>query len=1340
MTSGSDLPGSVFAGIRARMLLLVLVILVPVIALYIQYATVTREIGEQREINELQTMSREMAAATGRISDATAVLIESIARLPEIRQLDPDACRKTMSNLLERLPRYANITVSGPNGDIVCDGQPGTGKKASVADRGYFKDALDSHSAVVGNPTTGLLNGEAILPVAFAMREADGRVRFVVSSLIRLGWIANDEARTKTRTGVALFFLDAEGRILAGFPSEQDRVGKGLAVVSPLLHGQESALVTGGLGFDQRPRRYALDPVKLGDYRFWVAATLSEDELFGALERAFSRNMLALALLTALALLLAWFLAGRLVRQPLVQLIGVSQRLRAGDFSARVGGPRMSGEIGVLMAEYDLTAADLEMREQERGRRELEIKGLNRVLRMVGNCNQVLVHARDEPQLLESFCRHIAQDGAYLLVWVGMLRPTTRLGIDILAHFGDDQGYLNIIQLSWGDGAQGQEPASRAVRDAKPLIERYLPNEGNPGFWHAESVKRGFHSSIALPLLSHGETIGVLSVYAADPQAFSEAEKHLFEELAADLAYGIAALNSQAAREKAEAELREYQQLLEQRVAERTAQISVTNDELQREITDHQIAEEALRKAAAYDQTQRKALALFNSVRERNEILQGVFELLATEQAFPVAAYYGYDEWRGVFSVQASWSLPAGTAREVHVGEGLIGQVAQTGQALLLDGITEKSSLAIDTGLYSLVPEAVLMVPVVFQQQRFGVLVLASSRQLGLRDRDFVDQLASQLGVALHNLSQHENLQLLASQLRTRGEEITRQNLQLEQASRMKSEFLANMSHELRTPLNAIIGFSEILKENLVGQLTPQQQGLTQDIYSSGEHLLSLINDILDLSKVEAGYMTLDMEGLSIAALCTNSLSIVKERALTHRVQLEGKFDPDLPEIVADPRKVKQIVYNLLSNAIKFTAEGGKVSLDLRRAFQPVAPAAGTYFGAAIPAADYLEIVVSDTGIGINAKDMPSLFEPFVQLDSALSKQYEGTGLGLAMVRRLVELHGGALAVQSTLGEGSRFSVWLPYRRVADMPIADALAAGAVPVLSGVADDSVAAFSSNSRSLPQAGVREKRRCRVLIVEDDDQAAQALRLQLEAAGIQVMRAITGEQALETALTDPPDAITLDIMLPGMDGWDVLARLKGAPQLAHIPVLIVSILADTGKGVSLGATQVLQKPVSRQDLAEAFARIGIQTGPRKTARILVVDDDPKAVRIICTHLEQDGFSVECAYSGYEGIAAARIGRPDAVILDLVMPELSGFEVVEALKADTATVNIPIIVMTSKMLTLADRAVLNGHIATIIEKSAFRPEMLTNEIHRLLQMTIPKEHLTQPAGVATVSSERE
>jgi len=539
---------------------------------------------------------------------------------------------------------------------------------------------------------------------------------------------------------------------------------------------------------------------------------------------------------------------------------------------------------------------------------------------------------------------------------------------------------------------------------------------------------------------------------------------------------------------------------------------------------------------------------------------------------------------------------------------------------------------------------------------------------------------------------------------------LQQKNLELEGASRMKSEFLANMSHELRTPLNAIIGFSEVLKDGLMGELTDQQRGFIGDIFSSGKHLLSLINDILDLSKVEAGKMTLDLEPVEVSSLFANSLSIIREKAAGRRVRLSLEAAQDLGSIEVDARKVKQIVYNLLSNAVKFTVEGGHVTLRARRvSAAEVGRLSGPWTGRSFPLAadskfaEFLEIAVTDSGIGIAPEGLERLFKPFSQIDSGLARRFEGTGLGLAMVKLLAELHGGVVCVESAVGEGSRFTVWLPLRAASASSVAPSVA----PPPPAEVESAVMRVAT-SAGPPTA----------LVVEDDPKSADLIRVQLEAEGFKVLVAGSAEAALALAVEQPLSLITLDIMLPDMDGWEFLSRIKQVSALASIPVVIISIVADHNKGFALGASAIMQKPISRQELYESLVGLGLFPLARgQSLKVLVVDDDPKAVELIAVRVLGLASSVLRAYGGQQAIEAARRELPDLIVLDLMMPEVNGFDVVEALTQRPETAHIPILVVTAKHITVEDRAKLSGSVMSIMEKGALDPERFTTEVRRAM-----------------------
>ncbi|HET7769346.1 MAG TPA: response regulator, partial [Chloroflexota bacterium] len=451
-----------------------------------------------------------------------------------------------------------------------------------------------------------------------------------------------------------------------------------------------------------------------------------------------------------------------------------------------------------------------------------------------------------------------------------------------------------------------------------------------------------------------------------------------------------------------------------------------------------------------------------------------------------------------------------------------------------------------------------------------------------------------------------------------------------------------------------------------------------------GSHLLQLINDILDLSKVEAGKMDLRPELLDAAAVIQRVIATVQPLAEKKGILIAA--DASTPVLVeADEGKLKQILYNLVSNAIKFTQEGGAVVVTVGRRGEAV------------------QLTVSDTGIGIAPEHHQRIFEEFRQVDTGAARRYEGTGLGLALTRRLVELHGGEIWVESAPGQGSQFHVLLPTTRRAQL--------AASPTAAGDATDG--AVPTPVLEEPEGGPL------VLVVEDDVRSSALLAAHLRRAGYRVRFAETGERALELARTLRPDAITLDILLPDLDGWEVLRALKSDAETREIPATIVSVVDDQALGYALGAVDYLVKPIDGETLIRTLRRLTLTSKVReREVRVLVVDDDPAAVELLTEVLRPLGFAMSTARGGAEAIETARAHPPDVVLLDLMMPEVSGFDVVEALRADGRTRDVRIVVVTAKELTHEDKEALNGRVATVLQKG----DAVTQEVLSWLRELIP------------------
>ncbi len=634
----------------------------------------------------------------------------------------------------------------------------------------------------------------------------------------------------------------------------------------------------------------------------------------------------------------------------------------------------------------------------------------------------------------------------------------------------------------------------------------------------------------------------------------------------------------------------------------------------------------ALKEREERERNYGELLSYLNSI-DINHILGMSIRKLVEVTGSLIGLAYVFNEETGQLECIASHSFD-----DVEFSsDGLPKVVYEKGEWMRVRGDMEVS-----LGFGKVRVEEVLGIPLVFQGKRMGAIILASAKGYDSKDVEFLKACTSAIASAVNNALSYRLI-------RDQAKELERMNEELVKANRLKDEFLANVSHELKTPLNSIIGFSNLL---LKAKLEERYKRYVEKIIKNANALLKMINDLLDLSKIEAGVMEVNMRTVDI-------VRIVREVAESFRPQIEGKSLylklnlPNHPVITeTDPDKVSQILGNLLSNAVKYTEKGCvTVRVEEER--------------------DWVKVHVADTGIGIPKDMIDKIFDKFVSLKG-------GTGLGLAISKKLAELIGGRITVESEVGRGSVFTLWIPMRRVKD----------------------------------------RRNVKVLIVDDDPDSLEILSGYVAEMGCEVIKAMSGEECLELAKRERPDLILLDVIMPGMDGWETLKALKSDPDTADIPVVIVSVVTDRDRSIYLGAVDHITKPVSKEALLKTISRYV----RGKCGRVLVVDDDEEFLKLMDEYLKDFCREIRFARNGVEALEVLRDFRPDVVVLDLIMPIMDGFKLLEIMRSRRDLVDVPVIIVTGKDLSEEERERLKRMSSSIVRKSSDLRDIIRRELSKI------------------------
>jgi len=638
---------------------------------------------------------------------------------------------------------------------------------------------------------------------------------------------------------------------------------------------------------------------------------------------------------------------------------------------------------------------------------------------------------------------------------------------------------------------------------------------------------------------------------------------------------------------------------------------------------------------------------------------------------------YEFDEATEVFEPRANYGVSDAYVRILHdsrirLGESVVGQCAVNRGPYQVPDVEAGEDGRMRDPLLREGARAVLAVPLLREDQVIGALVIR---------RKTAGEFPDSVVTLLQTLSSQSVLAIQNARL---FQEIREKSQQLEVASQLKSQFLANMSHELRTPLNAIIGVTEMLHEDAVDLKLDDQLEPLERVLRAAKHLLALINDILDLSKIEAGKMDIHIESFAIGPLINDVVQTIATMATKNGNQVVVDCAADLGTMRADQTRIRQALLNLASNANKFT-EKGTVTIGARRGME-----AGR---------EWVTMAVIDTGIGLTPEQMGKLFQDFVQADASTTRKYGGTGLGLAISRRFCQMMGGDITVASEPGKGSTFTIRLPAE------------VGAVQPAAAVKDAVAARPGTAAAGAPT----------ILVVDDDPTVREVIERHLTREGFTVVSASGGQEGLRLARELHPAAITLDVMMPDLDGWTVLVAIKGDPELADIPVILVSIVDEKTRGYALGATDYMVKPVDRARLSGMLRNICGTAG----RQVLLVDDDDLARRGMRQALEKDGWEVGEAENGRVALARLAEVRPDIIMLDLMMPEMDGFEFLVEMRARAEWRDIPVLVVTAKDLTAAERTRLNGDVERVLQKGSSELDEMLQEISRVLPGSIARGH---------------
>jgi len=791
-----------------------------------------------------------------------------------------------------------------------------------------------------------------------------------------------------------------------------------------------------------------------------------------------------------------------------------------------------------------------------------------------------------------------------------------------------------------------------------------------------------------------------------------------------------------------------------------------SNDELGRLATNFNSMAASLesQQNALRQQDIQQSLLVLNNALTTSLALEPMLDqfllALVNELQLQVGAIYLFNKETELLTLYASQGLDKSQLQTFFsLGEGMSGRVAQTRQPLILDrpDTPEARGFVVKTLMGEALPATLYHLPLAQGDDFFGVISAGTLYPMNEKIRNVLSVITGNLAVAISNSQAYLHIQSQAEELERRQRELQRSNTELsrqrdelsilnsalEQANRTRSQFLSTMSHELRTPLTAIIGFSQLsLRGSEVANLSKRQKSNLERVLKNGQHLLNLVNDVLDIAKIEAGRMDISHSQLELEPFMNSIIEQTQSLATEKGLKFTAKVDDNIGTVETDADKLRQILINLISNAIKFTHTG---EVTLTAYLDPDGPE-GFKTGK-----EWIAITVKDTGIGIPLEKQAQIFEEFYQVDNSSTRNYGGTGLGLSIVRKLTELLEGKLKLESQPGAGSSFTILLPRKptrvQVESLPLRPTLFS---PILVGEPDNTVLIASqptetpNGDTALDQAlqASRDLGKKLVVSIDDDQDVVDLIQHALEGTVYHVVGLSEPTRALSIITRLRPYAVTLDVMMPQSNGWQVLQQLKSEPATASIPVIMLSVVADRSAGFVLGANEYLVKPIDRDLLLRTLDRLTRSTdeevaslelvasgepgksGPNengsrgvKARDVLVVDDEPDIRNVLEQAISEAGYTVRTAAGGLEALRLMSQAQPGVILLDLMMPDMDGFEVLQRIRGNPLTSQIPVVVLTAKILTAQDYERLQRDANQIIQKGSRPLEEILDELQTLL-----------------------